>query len=70
MTLLCHHAVMAKTEIPELRKLRTEYDEARSRLLAGIHKYLDSDHTLAEIGRSVDWSSGYIAQIRDGKVTD
>lgn len=61
---------MAKTEIPELRALRDAYDEARRQLLAGIHKHLAEGRSLAEIGRSVDWSSGYVAQIRDGQVTE
>lgn len=61
---------MAKTEIPELRGLRNAYDEARRQLLAGIHKHLAEGRALTEIGRSVDWSREYIAQIRDGKVKD
>lgn len=57
---------MAKDEIPELRKLRDEYDAARERLLAGIRKHLKTE-TPSRIARSVDWSREYIAKIRDGK---
>lgn len=59
-----------KSEIAELRKLRTQYDNARARLLAGIRKAFEDGHGPAEVGRSVDWSSEYVARIRDGKVTD
>lgn len=58
-----------KSEIPELRKLRDEYDAARQRLLAGIHKYFRLGHGPAEIGRSVDWSDKYVAKIRDDRNT-
>ncbi|MEV4246927.1 hypothetical protein AB0J63_26380 [Streptosporangium canum] len=61
---------MAKDEIPELRKLRDAYDEARSALFAGIRKHLAEGRGPSEIGRSVDWSREYIAKIRDGKVND
>jgi hypothetical protein len=59
-----------KSEIPELRRLRNQYDRARERLLAGIHKAFEEGHGPAEVGRSVDWSSKYVADIRDGKVKD
>lgn len=58
---------MAKDEIPRLRKLRTDYDKARERLLAGIKDELDQGQTPSRIARSVDWSREYIAKIRDGK---
>lgn len=61
---------MAKEEIPELRKLRNEYDRARANLFAGIRKHLKEGRGPSEIGRSVDWSREYIAKIRDGKVQD
>jgi hypothetical protein len=69
-TLLCDHNVMAKNEIPELRQLRDDYDKARERLLASIHRYLAAGRGPSEIGRSVDWTREYIAKIRDGKVND
>jgi hypothetical protein len=56
-----------KDEIPELRKLRDEYDKARERLLAGIKEHLAEGQTPSRIARSVDWSREYIAKIRDGK---
>jgi hypothetical protein len=61
---------MAKEEIPELRKLRDDYDRARAALFAGIRKHLSEGRGPSEIGRSVDWSREYIAKIRDGKVKD
>ncbi|MGW3346817.1 hypothetical protein ACWDA3_26190 [Nonomuraea rubra] len=61
---------MAKDQIPELRELRDQYDKARAALFAGIREQLRKQEPLAKIGRSVDWSSEYIAKIRDGKVND
>lgn len=61
---------MAKSEIPELRSLRSDYDRARRRLFAGIRKYLELGHGPTEIGRSVDFTREHIANIRDGKVKD
>ncbi|MEU6725578.1 hypothetical protein ABZ917_17875 [Nonomuraea wenchangensis] len=61
---------MAKEEIPELRKLRDDYDRARAALFAGIRKHLSEGRGPSEIARSVDWTREYIAKIRDGKVRD
>lgn len=61
---------MVRDEIPELRKLRNEYDAARAALLAGIRAYLAKGHGPAQIARSVDWSREYIAKIRDGKTKE
>lgn len=61
---------MARDEIPELRTLREAYDSARADLMEGIRAALKRREPLARIGRSVDWSGEYIAQIRDGKVAD
>lgn len=58
---------MTKDEIPELRKLRDEYDTARERLFAGIKEQLERGEGPSRIARSVDWSREYIAKIRDGK---
>lgn len=61
---------MVKDEIPELRQLRDDYDNARKALMAGIRKHLAAGETPSRIGRSVDWTREYIAKIRDGKVSD
>lgn len=61
---------MDKTEVPELRRLRTQYDKARARLLAGIRKAFEDGHGPSEVARSVDFSREYVAQIRDGKVKE
>jgi hypothetical protein len=61
---------MARDEIPELRELRTAYDQAREALFAGIREHIDKGESLAKIGRSVDWSREYIGKIRDGKTKE
>lgn len=61
---------MAREEIPELRKLRDDYDRARTALFAGIREHLKAGRGPSEIARSVDWTREYIAKIRDGKVRD
>jgi hypothetical protein len=57
-------AGMARDEIPELRKLRDRYDQARDALMAAINDALDQGESNARIARSVDWSREYIARIR------
>jgi hypothetical protein len=61
---------MARNEIPELRKHRNEYDRARRRLFASIHKYLARGDRPSDIARSVDWSDSYIAKIRDEDIRE
>lgn len=63
---------MATSEDPELRKLRTNYDTARARLLAGIRQKAAPNGPIpvSMVARSVDWSREYVAQVRDGKVKD
>lgn len=63
-------AGMARDEIPELRKLRDQYDRARDALMAGIEKQLDLGESNARIARSVDWSREYIARIRKERPTE
>jgi hypothetical protein len=58
---------MAKSEDPELRKLRNDYDKARAKLLAAIRVKAapQGPVPVAMVARSVDWSREYVAQIRD-----
>ncbi|WP_242892537.1 hypothetical protein [Actinomadura litoris] len=68
---------MDEAHYSRVEELRDQHDKVRAELFSAIRDAFPETHgqsakrgVLAEVARRARWSREYIAQIRDGKVTE
>lgn len=54
----------------KIERARRRMDAGRADLMAAIEEALAQKRSLARIGRYAHWTTEYIRQIRDGKVSN